>query len=216
MLSLKSGPPLLAAALALACGPTLLAALGPQWTCSTNTALSARAQTSNWYPNSIALPSGHAYPCALTALPANLEGVPPGDRTFINHVYAMLLQCVQAKVLMLDALREDDGFGAAYSRYYASTTQARQKIMAEPVPAALTPFRNGVVAAIDQQIQFFSKASQARQRGSSFGEIMNIPEGRQASNYLLQAWSVMQGQYPSLSAAVKDSTYHHLCALDLF
>lgn len=192
MLSLKTRPFLLATALALVSVPTLLP-VGPDWTGSIYTGLSARAQTSNWYPNSIALPSGHAYPCALTALPGNLEGVPPADRTFINHVYAMLLQCVQAKVLMLDALREDDGFGSAYSRYYASTTQARQKIMAEPVPAALTPFRNGVVAAIDQQIQFFSKASQARQRGSSFGEIMNIPEGRQASNYLLQAWSVMQG-----------------------
>ncbi len=171
----------------------------------------------NWYPQSIALPSGHSYPCALTALPANLEGVPPADRAFINHVYAMLLQCVQAKTVMIDTLREGKGgFDQAYGTYYAKTTQARQKIMAEAVPSGLQSFRDGVVSAVDQQILFFGKATKARGAGKSFQEIISYPEGRTASGLLIQAWGAMQGRYPNLSPAVKDSTYHHLCALDLF
>mgnify|MGYP000042662662 CR=1 FL=1 len=181
-----------------------------------------RAQGSNnyqnWYPQSIALPSGHSYPCALTALPSNLEGVPAPERAFINHIYAMLLQCVQAKTIMIDSLRRDSagGFTQSYGTYYAKTTQARQKIMAEPVPGGLQGFRDGVVSAIDQQILFFGKASRARSAGKSFQEIIGYPEGRTASSLLIQAWGAMQSRYPNLSAPVKDSAYHHLCALDLF
>ncbi len=172
----------------------------------------------NWYPQNIALPSGHSYPCALTALPANLDGVPPADRAFINHVYAMLLQCVQAKTVMIDTLRDGKGgFDQAYASYYAKTAQARQKIMTEPVPnVGLQSFRDGVVSAVDQQILFFGKATKARGAGKSFQEIISYPEGRTASGLLIQAWGAMQGRYPNLSPAVKDSAYHHLCALDLF
>jgi hypothetical protein len=170
----------------------------------------------NWYPSNIAMPAGHSYPCTLTALPTNLEGVPAGDRAFINHVYAMLLQCVQAKTVMVDTLRADSGFVQANSVYYAKTTQARQKIMAEAVPNGLQGFRDGVVKAIDQQIQFFAKAAKARANGTSFQEVMGYSEGRDASNLLLQAWGAMPSRYPGMSPAVKDSMYHHLCALDLF
>jgi hypothetical protein len=171
----------------------------------------------NWYPSSIALPQGHSYPCALTGLPTNLEGIPAGDRRFINHVYALLLQCVQAKTIMIDCLMTENGaFSSSYSRYYAQTAQARQKIMAEPVPANLQAFRDNTVNALDTQIRFFARASQARSKGTSYQEVIAYPEGRQASGLLMAAWSAMQSQYPSMAGKVKDSTYHHLCALDLF
>lgn len=175
----------------------------------------ARAQNyQNWYPNGINLPAGHNYPCAITALPSSLDGIPASDRAFVNHVYAMLLRCVQSKTIMLDSLQ--DSPISAYQTYYASTTDARSKILAEPVPPGLEPFRNGVVQAIDQQLIFFKKAVQARNDGASVSDCMNFPEGRQASNYLLQAWSVMQAKYPGMSGSLRDSAYHHLCALDLF
>lgn len=177
----------------------------------------AQGNYQNWYPRDISLPSGHSYPCALTAMPANLEGIPAADRAFINHVYAMLLQCVQAKTVMVDTLRADSGgFSQAYSSYYAKTTQARQKIMAEPLPAGLQGFRDGVINALDQQILFFGKASRARASGKSFQEVMTYSEGRNASTLLIGAWSAMSARYPGLSPAVSDSAYHHLCALDLF
>lgn len=177
----------------------------------------AQGNYQNWYPRDISLPSGHSYPCALTAMPANLEGIPAADRAFINHVYAMLLQCVQAKTVMIDTLRADSGgFSQAYSSYYAKTTQARQKIMAEPLPAGLQGFRDGVINALDQQILFFGKASRARTSGKSFQEIMSYSEGRNASSLLIGDWSAMSARYPGLSPAVSDSAYHHLCALDLF
>jgi len=171
----------------------------------------------NWYPRNIDLPAGHSYPCALTALPTTLEGVPAADRTFINHIYAMLLQCVQAKTIMVDSLRADvRDFAKANASYYAKTTQARQKIMTEPVPAGLQAFRDGVVQALDQQILFFARAAKARSSGTSFQAVMEYSEGRNASNLLLQAWGVLQSKYPALSQPVKESMYHHLCALDLF
>ncbi|MFA7338082.1 MAG: hypothetical protein WC028_14950 [Candidatus Obscuribacterales bacterium] len=177
----------------------------------------AQGNYQNWYPRDISLPSGHSYPCALTAMPANLEGIPAADRAFINHVYAMLLQCVQAKTVMVDTLRADSGgFSQAYSSYYAKTTQARQKIMAEPLPGGLQGFRDGVINALDQQILFFGKASRARASGKSFQEVMGYSEGRNASTLLIGAWSAMSARYPGLSPAVSDSAYHHLCALDLF
>ena len=177
----------------------------------------AQGNYQNLYPRDISLPSGHSYPCALTAMPANLEGIPAADRAFINHVYAMLLQCVQAKTVMVDTLRADSGgFSQAYSSYYAKTTQARQKILAEPLPAGLQGFRDGVINALDQQILFFGKASRARTSGKSFQEIMSYSEGRNASSLLIGAWSAMSARYPGLSPAVSDSAYHHLCALDLF
>lgn len=180
-------------------------------------AAQAQGNYQNWYPRDISLPAGHAYPCALTAMPTNLEGVPAADRAFINHVYAMLLQCVQAKTLMVDSLRTDSaGFNQVYSSYYAKTTQARQKILAEPLPAGLQGFRDGVINALDQQILFFGKAARARASGKSFQEVMGYSEGRNASSLLINAWSAMTARYPSLSPAVSDSAYHHLCALDLF
>jgi len=171
----------------------------------------------DWYPSVISPPSGHKYSCALTALPKDLTGIPASDKQFINHVYAMLLKALEAKLVMLDTLmQEHQSYGAAYARYYADTSAARQKIMAEPVPNGLLNFRNTVITAIDQQAQFFGQATKARQSGQPAQSIQNIPEGRQASATLQSAWAAMQSRYPNMSSTVRDSTYHHLCALDLF
>lgn len=180
--------------------------------------VAAQSSSSNWYPSSIALPAGHQYPCALTALPLDLTGVPAEDKRYVNHIYAMLLKCVQAKVVMTDTiLSENQSSAGAYSRYYADTYAALQTIMKEPVPnSGLEPFRNAVSTAIVTQMKFFDKASKERQKGTSAADVLKLPEGRQASQLLMTAWNAMQSRYPSMSQSVKDSTYHHLCALDLF
>jgi hypothetical protein len=46
--------------------------------------------------------------------------------------------------------------------------------------------------------------------------VYQIREGHQASERLLSAWAHMQQRYPKWDATLKDSVYHHLCALDLF
>lgn len=169
----------------------------------------------NWYPSSISLPQGMSYPCALTPLPTSLPGIPAGDRNYINHVYTMLLKCVQAKTIMLSKLRPGEA-RSAYSRYYADTRAALETIRKEPTPAGLESFRNQVMNAIVLQVTFFSKATAAAENGTDGNTIMQIPEGRQASNLLMSAWGEMQGRYPQWSEETKDSMYHHLCALDLF
>lgn len=170
----------------------------------------------NWYPRSITPPSGYQYPCALTALPDNLTGIPASDRQFVNHVYSMILKALQAKMVMLAALNGSSGFSTAYSTYYAQIAALRSKILAEPTPSGLENFRAEVVSAIDNQCSFFDKAQKMRQQGSSFQEVMQVPEGKTASQMLMAAWNEMAKRYPSWSPEVKDSIYHHLCALDLF
>lgn len=169
----------------------------------------------NWYPPSIALPQGLNYPCALTPLPTALPGIPAGDRNYINHVYSMLLKCVQAKTIMLSKLKRGEA-ASAYTRYYADTYKALETIRNEPTPQGLESFRNQVMTAITTQVTFFSKAAKAAEAGTDGNTIMQIPEGRQASSMLISAWGEMAARYPQWSAETKDSMYHHLCALDLF
>lgn len=47
-------------------------------------------------------------------------------------------------------------------------------------------------------------------------DVYAVPEGRQASTRLVEAWARMEARYPGRSTETRDSIYHHLCALDLF
>lgn len=170
----------------------------------------------SWYPASIALPAGLNYPCALTPLPRDLPGIPAADRAYIDHVYSMILKCVQAKTAMLANLNDPNKVKAAYSRYYYDTKAAMDKIRSEPTPKGLESFRNQVLKAIGLQVVFFDKATKQAQTRVPFQSIMTIPEGKQASSALIAAWGKMTARYPSWNKATKDSIYHHLCALDLF
>ena len=109
---------------------------------------------------------GLNYPCALTPLPTALPGIPAGDRNYINHVYSMLLKCVQAKTIMLSKLKRGEA-NSAYTRYYAETYKALETIRNEPTPAGLESFRNQVMTAITTQVNFFSKATKASSSASS-------------------------------------------------
>lgn len=170
----------------------------------------------NWYPSSINLPNGLRYPCALTALPPDLKGIPKADKKYINHVYAMILKCVQAKTVMMSNLNNPARVRNAYSKYYYDTKAALDKIRQEPAPKGLGSFRNQVVKAIMLQMTFFDKASRLAAKRTPFNKLMAIPEGKQASSLLRSAWGKMANRYPSWSHRTKDSIYHHLCALDLF
>ena len=171
--------------------------------------------SSDWYPSSITLPSGLTYPCALTPLPKNLSGVPAADRIYINHTYTMILKCIQEKVVLMSKLRRGEARDA-YSKYYYATRDALAKLKTEPTPRGLESFRNQVAQAITTQVTFFKKCTDGAEAGTPFQELMNIPEGRQASSLLQAAWGQMAARYPSWDNATKDSIYHHLCALDVF
>ncbi|MBK9771583.1 MAG: hypothetical protein IPP57_12270 [Candidatus Obscuribacter sp.] len=89
----------------------------------------ASGQFVNWYPSSIALPQGLNYPCALTPLPAALPGIPAGDRNYINHVYSMLLKCVQAKTIMLSKLKRGEAAALTYDTTRTPTKHLRPSAM---------------------------------------------------------------------------------------
>lgn len=180
----------------------------------------ARAQElDNWYPADIRPPAGTQYPCALTALPPGLPGIPPADRRFVNHVYSMILKAVQAKLVLQAALDEEKGeaLDARFTAYMRTTTEVLKKIEAEPIPEGLPSFTTDVTEAIKLQRAFFRKAVTARHQGLSLKEIFHFQEARDASNLLLRAWSKMARRYQGAWApATQDSIYHHLCALDFF
>jgi hypothetical protein len=177
--------------------------------------ISSAISSANWYPSSVALPAGLNYPCNLTGLPPAMDGIPAGDRVFINHTYAMILKSVQAKIAMVSRLTKGSARNA-YPIYYAITLSTIKTIRAEPTPRGLETFRNQVLQALILQMKFFEKASAAAEAGQDFNTIMQIPEGRQASSQLQAAWSQMKSRYASLGRSTEDSMYHHLCALDLF
>ena len=177
-------------------------------------ATSGAAQDS--YPADITPPAGTRYPCALTALPQGLPGIPEADRAYLNHTYARILRATQAKLVLLKVLEEGRAIGPALDRYQDATggLAARQKI--DSVPAGLEPFQEDVLAALALQQAFFSKAAALRQVGRGMDEVYSVTEGRQASARLIAAWSRMQARYPGWPPETRDSIYHHLCALDLF
>src|SRR6185436_6475395 len=53
------------------------------------------------YPADITPPAGTRYPCALTALPRELPGIPPADHAYINRAYAVILRATHAKLVVL-------------------------------------------------------------------------------------------------------------------
>jgi hypothetical protein len=175
------------------------------------------AGSDNWYPADVTPPAGTHYPCALTALPPGLPGIPAADRRFVNHVYSMVLRAVQAKLVLLAAMEKGQGLEPRLADYLRSTDEALRKIQGEPVPAGLSPFAADVTQAIELQRSFFRKAVIARGRDSSIEAIFRFPEAKGASSHLLGAWSKMTHRYHGAwTPETKDSLYHHLCALDFF
>lgn len=181
--------------------------------------LSALCQTqgSYWYPQSIALPANHRYPCTLNPLPRDLTGILPSEKLYVDHAFSLLLKMLQAKIVMFDTVSWDNQqYSSAYSSYYSNTVSARQKFLQLATPKGLEGFRNDVVNGLDKQVVFFQKAAQMRSQGKSAQDIMSIPEGKLASSLYISAWQKISSRYPNMSTSVKDSMYHHLCALDIF
>jgi hypothetical protein len=168
------------------------------------------------YPSDITPPAGTQYPCALTALPRELPGIPEADRAYINRTYTAILRATQAKLLLLKALEERRELDVALARYQDRTRQLALRLSAEPPPPGLAAFQQDVQQALALQQAFFAEAAPARAAGKDMREVYQIPQGRQASARLISAWGRMQGRYRGWSAETRESIYHHLCALDLF
>ena len=179
-------------------------------------AAGSAAPAQDSYPADIAPPPGTRYPCALTALPPGLPGVPPADRAFVNRTYSRVLRATQAKLLLLKSLEERQGMSDALARYLGETEALAGRQKADAVPEGLGPFQKDVLAALELQQAFFRKALPLREAGRGMDAAYQMPEGRQASARLVAAFGQMQARYPSWSAETRDSIYHHLCALDLF
>jgi hypothetical protein len=175
-----------------------------------------RASAQDAYPSDITPPAGTQYPCALTALPRGLPGIPQADREYVNRTYARVLRATQAKLVLLKALEERQDLDARLGRYLSELDPLVQRQRDDRVPAGLEPFQQDVLSALGLQQAFFSKAVPMRDAGRGMDEAYRIAEGRQASARLIAAWSRMQARYPGWPAATRDSVYHHLCALDLF
>lgn len=167
------------------------------------------------YPVDITPPAGTQYPCALTALPRELPGIPEADRAYVNRTYAVILRATHAKLVILKALENGRHLPLALARYQDATRTLALRL-GEPPPSGLAAFQEDVLQALTLQQAFFAEAVPLRQAGRSMAEVFAIPQGRQASAELISAWGRMQARYPAWSAETKDSIYHHLCALDLF
>lgn len=171
----------------------------------------------DWYPADISLPAGVTYPCAVTALPSDLVGIPGKDHRYLNHVYAVIIGLVREKQTLLHAVSRRGDASQAHAAYVATSDDALTRLQAEPVPSGLVTFHEDVIAAIKLHRTHFERLMVARQNTREGPvDLSHITEGRQASQHLGAAWSAMEGRYDEWSPEVKDSIYHHLCALDLY
>jgi hypothetical protein len=174
------------------------------------------AIASNWYPKSADPYPGTAFHCELKGLPADMPGIKPEDREFIDHACAVLLKCAQEKELMLTALNNNKG-AQALPRYEKVLREQLEKLKTVSPPSGLEPFKADVVKAISLQMDFFQKAVKAKANKVEMYSIMGMPEGKQASQYLFAAWDEIQRRYLFFwGGSSKDCIYHHLCAFDLF
>jgi len=177
---------------------------------------SVEGKFTSWYPKDVTPPRGTRYPCALTALPKGLPGVPEEDQPYVDHAFATILAACQAKLVMLNAVHTK-GADAALATYDADTKEALEKLAVEPVPAGLEELHEDIVSTLELQRSFFKDAVLLLKKpGQKYDAIWAIPSGKQASQRLLDAWSRVQARWPKLSPETKDSLYHHLCALDFF
>ncbi|HVT04333.1 MAG TPA: hypothetical protein VHL58_13275 [Thermoanaerobaculia bacterium] len=168
------------------------------------------------YPDDITPPPGTSYPCALTALPKSLPGIPESDRAYINRTYTRVLRATQAKLIVLKALYDQKDISASQARYDSTIDQITAAVRDDEVPSGLEPFRDDIVAALDLQRIFFRKAVPLREAGREMDEVYGVGEGHEASSRLMSAWGRMSARYPGWGVDTQDSIYHHLCALDLF
>ena len=127
-------------------------------------------------------------------------------------------KATRAKLVLLSALygKDASALQPAAASYRRATDEVLEKIRDEPVPSGLEPFSQDVIAAIELQRDAFEQAVQARAKGGPPDEVFRIPESREASQRLIAAWNRMSQRYPDWPQPMRDSVYHHLCALDLF
>lgn len=167
----------------------------------------------DWYPEDVSAPPGTRYPCALTAMPRDLPGIPAADRAFVNHVYSLVLDATRAKLELQRDLERDGA--AAFRDYEARVAAIGERLDSEPTPEGLERFRDDVAAAVRLQREAFAAAVGESPSGAGRA-VFARPEAREASRRLIRAWGAMRGRYPEAPAELRDSAYHHLCALDLF
>lgn len=130
----------------------------------------------------------------------------------------MVLRATRAKLTLQKALAAGNGpaLTAAHADYRRSTGEALAKIRGEHAPSGLEGFGEDVASAIELQRMAFSRAVRERAAGEPAGQEYKAPEARAASQKLMAAWTAMTQRYSAWTPEMRDSIYHHLCALDFF
>ena len=169
----------------------------------------------DWYPANTSPPAGTAYPCAFTPMPKTLDGIPPSHHRFLNHVCSLLVKAIHQRLLAHQALAA--GNGAGLETYLAATRELQKKIRDEEAPSSMRAFRDDLVAGLEGEMTAYGAAFAARRSGNEAIQALGAaPGGREASGRLISAWQKMEARYPKWTPDVKNSLYHHLCALDIF
>jgi hypothetical protein len=169
----------------------------------------------DWYPEDLSAPEGLRYPCALTPLPKALTDIPPSNRRFVNHAFALILRSARARLKVQAALADDDPAEQALADYSAVMGEIMGKLKAEPTPRSLESVRGDLITAFDLQAGFFPQAFAQRRAGVPVKTIMANPERKVANRKLLTARARLKGRYPKWGDFLRDSVYHHLCNASL-
>ena len=167
------------------------------------------------YPGNNAPPEGIVYSCPLTPLPAVLSGIPDTDVQFIDLTYALILKAIHEKLMLMKALGSTQQ-KTALAKYINNSTRLQSDITRiQTTNKNMKAFKESIVRVLALQRTFFKKLIALDNKYPVSKKMKRVPERKEISATLKEAWKLTRATYPNISSAVRDSLFNHLCALDI-
>lgn len=185
----------------------------------------APATRTRLYPESIKPPPGQSWPVPIEPLPAALTGVPERDMPYLEVVFTVALEMIDARLRLVHALqRNAQGkplmhggkrvrIGVKYERFREHSAALVERLGQLDVPEGLKAFHRALVEGVVQQRTLFAKA---RELSLPTSRLPELSSGKRSKYQLGRAWVLLKKAYPELAGASLRSCESHLKALQPF
>ena len=177
------------------------------------------------YPARIAPPEGQQWPSPITPLPDPLEGIPRADVKYVETVYTVTLEAIDARIRMLHSLKrfqegkpllqggQQVSMKDMHRRYQDATSALVTRLDQLDPPGPLAKFHQALLEGIKQQLLLFNKARETKLPVARLNE---LSAGKRAKYHCGRAWGLFKQAYPELGADTAAACKSHLTALAPF
>ncbi|WP_372365989.1 peroxiredoxin family protein [Candidatus Uabimicrobium sp. HlEnr_7] len=162
------------------------------------------------YPRNTDAPQGTKYPCAFSPLPSHLKGVPQQHHTFVAKFFAQIVKAIHARLKIHETLYNRDLSRKKRLKEY----QKQLKVIVQNLKRINAPDKKlqKIPEDIVSALLFQEKAYISFVETGTFSKA----KGKAGSKILLKNWQQISKYYKKMNPDVKNSVYHHLCALDIY